>query len=387
MKSPDPTEELSFTLTQRSDLASCSPFPASHARPRFRVAGPGGKLNERRRGERVLNGPNLLLVTCPKDSVPTRRDEQLHSRRKEHLVCPCAACTREENRQDQKESGGKHPLSSSPSVSQWPGNLRVGNVFISHPYAGLHMFYALMIMGRSEAARRLPSQEELGLAAKPGAPQDAGLLHRSAPGAGAARPGVPRPPHCRSQATGTHPSCLSPRPVSSSARRPAGACSPPRAPSPAAGGRRDYTSRPAPRRPPAAGAAGSRSAPGARSAGRRARGTACPSAPRATAGCCPATPNGQRRRLPRARPSPMSMAKHLAFSRLRKISSGGSVMLLSRLPCPLLPPPPRPPRAAILNALRSCPASSVCKYMRIYLHVNIGAAYIMLKSCATRPRP
>lgn len=65
---------------------------------------------------------------------------------------------------------------------------------------------------------------------------------------------------------------------------------------------------------------------------------------------------------------PMSMAKRLAFSRLRKISSGGRVMLLSKLPCP---PLPLPPRSAILNASPAPrPASSVCKRMCIDLHVN-----------------
>lgn len=51
---------------------------------------------------------------------------------------------------------------------------------------------------------------------------------------------------------------------------------------------------------------------------------------------------GRKRRPPGL---PMSMAKRLAFSRLRKISSGGKVMLLSSRP-----PPPRPARSAILDA-------------------------------------
>lgn len=67
----------------------------------------------------------------------------------------------------------------------------------------------------------------------------------------------------------------------------------------------------------------------------------------------PAAPAGRLRPLPwpPARVPdpwlPISMAKRLAFSRLRKISSGGSVMLLSRLSPPL--PPPLAPRSAILK--------------------------------------
>lgn len=66
---------------------------------------------------------------------------------------------------------------------------------------------------------------------------------------------------------------------------------------------------------------------------------------------------------PRRPRLPMSMAKRLAFSRLRKISSGGSVMLLSRL-SPLLPLP-LAPHSAILNVPGQ--PHQPWRYMRIYL--------------------
>lgn len=78
----------------------------------------------------------------------------------------------------------------------------------------------------------------------------------------------------------------------------------------------------------------------------------------------PAPTPAARRPAPRARPRlPMSMAKRLAFSRLRKISSGGSVMLLSRL-SPLLPLP-LTPHSAILNVPGQ--PHQPWRYMRIYL--------------------
>lgn len=83
-----------------------------------------------------------------------------------------------------------------------------------------------------------------------------------------------------------------------------------------------------------------------------------PAGPAAGAYACPCRP------APCASPRrPMSMAKRLAFSRLRKISSGGSVMLLSRL-SPLLPLP-LAPHSAILKVPGQ--PHQPWRYMRIYL--------------------
>ena len=140
---------------------------------------------------------------------------------------------------------------------------------------------------------------------------------------------------------------------------------------------RDYEPRHAPLRPRGAcrelqsGCRGERAPPAARGlqgpTGRaRRRPAPRPSSlpPPRPAGLAARARARPRRPAPLARPRrPMSMAKRLAFSRLRKISSGGSVMLLSRL-SPLLPLP-LAPHSAILNVLGQ--PHQPWRYMRIYL--------------------
>lgn len=103
-----------------------------------------------------------------------------------------------------------------------------------------------------------------------------------------------------------------------------------------------------------------------------------PAGPAARAHACP------RRPAPCASPRrPMSMAKRLAFSRLRKISSGGSVMLLSRL-SPLLPLP-LAPHSAILKVPGQ--PHQPWRYMRIYLTAKRLPRIDYANERPRRPRP
>lgn len=157
----------------------------------------------------------------------------------------------------------------------------------------------------------------------------------------------------------------------------AGSCSAALRPRSAAARGRDFQSRRALRCPLGALRAGSCSqTPGLRGGAGSSGDCMSQRAPRASKRRAPVSPRSGERAvallplLSATDPArlPMSMAKRLAFSRLRKISSGGRVMLLSKLPCP---PLPLPPRSAILNASPAPrPASSVCKCMCIDLHVN-----------------